>query len=298
MKNITILIILFLSLIIPSVQAREDQGSDTAEIGTTTLWKITDDDNTVYLLGSIHVLTEESHPLPEPMQEAYDEADSIIVEVSQAEMGPDVAAMLLKKGQYQGGSTLQDNVSKETYEALQAHLQSMNLSPKMLDPYKPWFAGLMLAAITLETQGYTQESGVEAYFEEQAGEDGKPVQSLETAQEQIELLSSASEKFGEEMLLQMIRESEALIGALDDMVTYWQSGEIRKLAAILNAELSKYPELREKLLVQRNKNWIPQIVERIEGDEDTLVIVGAGHLIGEDSVVELLREKDYEVTQL
>jgi hypothetical protein len=232
------------------------------------------------------------------MQQAYEESDALVVEVSQSQMGPEVARMLLKKGQYQDGSTLAQNISEEVYTALQEQLEQMNLSPRMLDPYKPWFAGLMLAMITMENQGFSQESGVEAYFETQAQEDGKNVESLETPEEQIEMLSSISGDMGEEMLLQMIQESDAMIKMLDEMVSFWKAGQTRKLADLLNAEMEKYPNLRERLLVERNRNWIPALQEKIEGDQNTLVIVGAGHLIGDGSVVDLLREKGHELTQL
>jgi hypothetical protein len=308
MKKLAIIfttLLLGLSSLPLPAKVTPDKGNPTASAeksaeheGKTTLWKITDDNNTVYLLGSIHILPESAHPLPKSMQEAYEASEQLIVEVSQGDMGAGVATMLLNKGQYQDGSTLAQNISAETYRAVGEQLKQMNLSPKMLDPYKPWFAGLMLAMITMEKQGYSQESGVEVHFETQAREDGKSVESLETPEEQIEMLSSISDDMGEEMLMQMIDESDTLLKKLDEMVGYWRAGQTQKLADLLNAEMENYPELRDRLLVERNRNWIPVLEETIAGDQNTLVIVGAGHLIGEESVVDLLRDKGHEVTRL
>ncbi len=264
----------------------------------TTLWKLSDEDNTVYLLGSVHLLRPQDHPLPEAMLLAYDEAEKLALEISPQEMMGKGAMLMLREGTYQDGGSLKQDLEPATYEKLQEKLKGLGFPPIALNNMKPWFAAVSYVTLAMMKQGYSADSGVDMFFASKAAQDGKPVESLETPEFQISLFKSLSEGMEDEFVLKTLEETDMLMTGFDEMIAAWKNGESGKIEELLNTSFDQYPELRETFLVERNADWIPKILNHLQGDEDVLVIVGAGHLVGEGSVIDMLRDRDHTVTQL
>lgn len=291
--------------------------------GKYPLWKVEGDDNTVYLLGSVHMLPESAHPFPAAFDNAYDDAEELVFEISldeEAIMGSMMGMMF--KAMMTDGKTVEDIVSPETWALLEPRIDElaegfgelseqggmgmaagMDLNPEMIKSVlvrmKPWFLGMMLQLGDAQVDGgYRADLGVDMFYTNKAREDGKNISGLETIEDQIGFLESLSGDAGEEFLLSSLRATDQGMGELDKIVDAWKRGDMAELDVLVNGTMKEAPETYDRLIVRRNRNWIPQIEKFLKKDRNYLVVVGAGHLVGEESVVQLLRKQGYKVQRL
>jgi uncharacterized protein YbaP (TraB family) len=152
--------------------------------------------------------------------------------------------------------------------------------------------------VQLMKMGLDPESGVERRLTARAASDGKPIQGLETAREQLEIMARLPEKQQREFLLYSVEDAERMASEVDKLVAAWRRGDATGMAKLLQEGFDEYPDLYRPLTVDRNRKWIPQIERLLEGRDDYLVVVGALHLVGTDSVIDLLERKGYKVKQL
>jgi uncharacterized protein YbaP (TraB family) len=146
--------------------------------------------------------------------------------------------------------------------------------------------------------GFDPSSGVERRLTRRASEDHKPIQGLETVREQLEIMARLPDKQQREFLLYSVDDAERMTTELDDMLDAWRRGDADALAKLLQEGYDEYPDLYRPLTVERNRRWIPQIERLLDEKEDYLIVVGALHLVGTDSVIDLLERKGYKVRQL
>jgi hypothetical protein len=265
-----------------------------------TLWKVQGRANTVQLLGSLHFLRQEHYPLAKPIEDAFTRAQIVLLEVDPDEMNnPKTQTAMLVAGQCSPGTTLKDLVAADTYSLLTRHLKEhvAELPSGTLDTLKPWMAAVLLVALDLQPQGFKPEHGVDMHFFNRARAARKEVRALETVEFQLGLLSGLSPADSEEFLKETLRQSQTLRKLMAEVVAAWQTGEAARLDAILNDAMKDFPQLRKRFLTDRNHTWLPKIEELLRGNKDALVIVGAGHLVGREGLVELLRQKGFVVTQ-
>ena len=141
-------------------------------------------------------------------------------------------------------------------------------------------------------------AGVEMRLTQRAAQDHKPIQGLETAREQLEIMARLPDKQQREFLLYSVDDAERTASELDAMLNAWRRGDAATMAKLLQEGFDEYPDLYRPLTVERNRKWIPQIEQLLDDKEDYLVVVGALHLVGTDSVIDLLERKGYKVKQL
>ena len=259
------------------------------------LWKISGEQNSVYLLGSIHFLEESFYPLAEPIEGAFEEAEKVVFETDMAQMSQPQAQMkMLMQGVCPPDKTIADFLSKETYAVLQKRLGDQ---AGVLERFQPWLAAVTLVALEVQKMGFDPEQGVDQYFYRKATKAGKKTSGLETVQFQMDLFTSLTRKDQEQLLKETLTEMEQIRGMLDETIQAWKTGDVAKLEEILLAAMKEYPEVERKFLTDRNRQWVPKIEGYLSGTEDVLVVVGAAHLIGGDSVVDQLRKRGHKVTQ-
>ncbi|MSP37331.1 MAG: TraB/GumN family protein [Deltaproteobacteria bacterium] len=149
----------------------------------------------------------------------------------------------------------------------------------------------------LQKLGYDPNLGVDRLLAERAKLAGKPVSGLESGEFQIELLDGLPADLQEMMLRQSFAEMEQFDKTVDTMVRAWRKGDVVAAEKLFLESMADYPALREKLLDQRNRNWLPQIENFLKLDEDVLVVVGAAHLVGKNGLIELLKGRGYKMEQ-
>jgi uncharacterized protein YbaP (TraB family) len=272
-------------------------GAGLAAEPNHTLWSIKGKNNTVYLLGSVHFLSPEEK-LPAAMDDAYEDAERLVMEIDMDDLDP--AAMqqtTMELGLLPEGKTLESELGKPTYAKIAAFAKEIGVDPALLNRFRPWLAAITLVQLQLMKMGLDPNSGVEQRLTARAQTDGKEISGLETLPEQLGLLANLSAKQQREFLEYSVEDAERAAREIDALIAAWRIGDTKSLAKLLQEGFDKYPEIYRPLTVDRNRKWIPEIENLLRERDDYLVVVGALHLVGKDSVVELLQGKGYRVTQ-
>jgi uncharacterized protein YbaP (TraB family) len=262
------------------------------------LWAVAGASNTVYLLGSIHLLREDMYPLPEAIMAAYADSEILVTEVDIAAISDvDAQIAMMSRGMLEAGTQLSDVVSPKTYDAAKKALEGMGLDVAMFSAFKPWMLSMTLSVAKLKTLGFSPENGIDLFFDSLARRDGKERASLETVDFQIELFDKMAPEDQDALLAYTIDEFDMLESEADRLMTAWVDGRDDDLAALLLEGFEPFPHLAGRLITDRNRTWLGQIQRYLTGDHNVLVIVGAGHLVGAEGVVSLLRGREYSVSQ-
>ena len=263
------------------------------------LWEVHGRHNTVYILGSIHVLRPSDYPLAPAMLNAYSAAQFIYMEVNLNELDSQaVQAELLSSAIMPENKGLPAVLGKERYSRAYALAHEVGVELPSYDQFAPWFAAEAISQLQLMHLGFNAQSGVESYFLERARADGKSVGGLETLHDQISLFQSMSLDSQANYLLSSLEQARELPKEVDEMVRAWQRGDTQWFTNELKSELGDDPQLYQSVLVARNRKWLPKIEALLKEDRNYLVIVGTGHLVGSGSVIDLLKKDGIGATQL
>jgi len=264
----------------------------------TFLWRVSNDEHSIYLLGSIHYLKRENFPLHKAILDAFDASKSLVLEIDLNRVSPQAAQRVtLEKAIYRDGETLQQNVSQQTYQLTEQRAESLGIDMKIMAPMKPWFVALTLMAIKFQQIGLDPNLGVDHYLAGRAKSSGKTTSGLETLEFQVGLLDQMSKRDQESLLRETVDELDLLDENLNKIVQSWLKGDSDSLAALLLAGMKEYPELHEKVILDRNRRWISQIEKIIAQGGGAMVVVGAAHLVGKDGVIEMLKARGYRLEQ-
>ncbi|WP_299490122.1 TraB/GumN family protein [Acaryochloris sp. IP29b_bin.137] len=265
----------------------------------TFLWQIKSSKNTVYLLGSIHLLKKSDYPLAQQINDAYEDAEKLVFEVDLGELeSSKTQSIVLEKATAQDGKTLKDRLTPETYQLAKNTASEIGLPIEAFSGFKPWFFSLTLVTLKLQRLEFDPEHGVDQYFFKKAVKDGKETLALETIEDQFNLFDSFSQGDQEQYIRQTIDELDTLETSFQEMVTSWKSGDDKTLEALLLKSFKDYPELEDQIFGARNRKWMTVIEPLLQKEDDYLIVVGAGHLVGKDSVLKLLQAKGHKPTRL
>jgi uncharacterized protein len=276
----------------------EAQPSALVQKTRHSLWKVQGEHCVVYLLGSIHVLKKQNYPLPAPIESAFANARVAVFETDiEALDDPKVALKIMNKTQLPEGETLRDRLSPEVYARFTNHLRKVQLPAAVFDRMTPVMAATSLAVLQMQRLGLDPEYGVDKHFFALAKSEGKEVVPLETVDFQISLLTDMSKEEGELIMKTTLRDMDKLEKDLGDLLKAWQMGDDRRLDSFLNEATQEAPLIYKRLLSDRNRNWLPKIEGLLRGNKTGIVIVGAGHLVGKEGLVALLKRKGFKVTQ-
>ena len=263
------------------------------------LWKASGDKNTVYILGSIHLLKRDSAALKPVVEEVFRKSKRLVLEIDLLKEGPAKFQQLLtEKGVDSDGKLLPDQLSPETYKLAAQRAADLGVDLKLLAPFKPWVVALTMVVMQLQKLGYDPNSGIDHQLAQRAKEANKPVSGLETAEFQIDIFSRLTPPEQEMFLRQSLLEMDQLDKSVDEMVEAWSRGDVAGGEKLFLESMRRYPELKAKVIDERNRNWIPQIEQFLKQDEDILVVVGAAHLVGNEGVIELLKARGYKLEQM
>ena len=286
------------ALLVAAAIAATPAASAAAE--RSVVWSVRGEHNTVYLFGSIHVLRPGDVGLPRAAETAYDDAEQLVMEIDMDD--PAVADPLALASQMQRYAQLPAGQSLESvlgadYPAVATHLREAGLDPALLDGFAPWFVGMMALQLEIARRGFDPAHGIEQQVTERAARDGKPIRGLETPADQFAVLAGLPLPQQKRFLLMTLEESELADARLDQLLTAWRTGDTATLAGVLSEEFEDFPELYRPLTEDRNRAWVDQLTPLLDDRDDYLVVVGALHLVGRNSVVDLLRQRGYRVTQ-
>ncbi|PWU17315.1 MAG: hypothetical protein C5B50_11540 [Verrucomicrobia bacterium] len=264
-----------------------------------SLWLVEGRRNTVYLLGSVHALTPQDYPLPVIMERAFTNSAIVAFEADvEAVQSLGTLQELMTKARLPEGQTLREQLSPATYELLKHHLEDARLPAFMFEPLKPGVAAFALMAVELQKSGLEMEYGLDKHFSSLARDLHKQVEFFETLDFQLGLITDLSKDEGEQFVKISLSEISKMKKEIAELLQAWRTGDADKLEKLLNDDSRQAPAIFKRLIADRNLRWLPKIEQWLQGDRNVMVIVGAGHLVGKDGVVELLRKKGWRVRQL
>jgi uncharacterized protein YbaP (TraB family) len=267
------------------------------------LWKVNHGQHALYLLGSFHLLKPQDYPLSPEVGAAFADAEQLVLELSSDELtSPALGQAMLAAAQLPVNDSLQKHLKPETWAALQSYAQANNLPLESLQHLEPWLVATSISVQEMDKQGLDAQLGLDLHFIGLAQAAGKPVSGLERGQQQIDMLDGMSPAEQEQYLAETLDDSGSTgASETERLHAAWRAGDVATLRDGLAADMKReYPALYQRINVQRNDAWLPKLEARLNGpgDDDTLVVVGALHLLGSDGLVEKLRAKGYEVQRL
>jgi hypothetical protein len=275
--------------------------TETAAAPATTgtgpaLWKVGDEDTTIYLFGTVHVLPKELEWYDATIANALDSSDMIVTEIKMDKAAEtELQELSMKLGLLPPGTTLRSLLTPEQTVTYEAGLAKLGAPPEAFDPVKPWLAGLTLSLLPLMQQGYDSNSGVEKILLAKAGT--KPQGALETAEFQLGIFNNMPTEAQVAFMMEAVEGMDEIKPMLDRMVAEWAEGDATELANIMNEGMTD-PAVAEALLYSRNANWAEWIDTRLDEPGTVFIAVGAGHLAGAKSVQDYLAQKGITVARV
>lgn len=263
------------------------------------LWEIQGTSNRIHLLGSIHFLRPQDFPLPEAITQALVDADVVIMELDLTALNPmTVQTVMLDKAIDPNGRGLDDFLDSRSYRRAQTLAKAVDIDLTTMQQYEPWYAALQITQLRLLQLGFDGSFGVESQILIQAMQHGKDLGGLETLEAQLDSMDSLPMDAQQEFLMVTLEEAAAADEMLDDIVDAWKSGDTAELEDNLLADLDANPQLYDQLIVQRNKNWTKSIISFTGDSRNYLIVVGALHLVGDDSVLKMLDDAGFSTRQV
>ena len=294
----SLLLFLVISLALSGVVLAQDEGN-AAESGPA-LWKLSTEDTTLYLFGSIHLMTEGVDWFTGPVRDAFQTSDTLLVEINQKEVSRQEQQSIVRSvAVLPQGEQLSDMVSEPTMESLTELVEPMGVSAQVVERWKPWYAGLTVTGVLAQQAGFLPRYGVDITLIEKASSGDMSIESLETFEGQFQLFDSLNREEGLYLLRDALEEQGEIRRLFRDLREAWMSRDLETLETLMLEAEEENPEFYEDVFVDRNQTWTEELVSMLAEQEGPIFMaVGAGHLLGDDSVIRMLESQGYEVSRI
>lgn len=261
------------------------------------LWELSDKDTTIYLFGTVHMLKPGMEWFDGEVKAAFDRSDELVMEVVEpdpSKMNSIVTTLALNPN----GPTITSRLTPEEKERYLKALADNGLPAATMDQLDPWMVAITLSVAPLQRLGYDQDIGVEKTLEQAARDAGKTVTGLETAEQQLGYFDALPEQAQLVYLNTTVAELPKVESEFDQLLRNWAEGKPDALAEQMNASLEATPGLAKLLLFDRNARWADWVARRLEQPGTVFLAVGAGHLAGKNSVLDMLNQRKLAAKRL
>ena len=264
------------------------------------IWEVSSGNSRIHLMGSIHFANAGFYPLRPEIEQAFESSDNLVVEVDIGNIDPSTTqAMLLSKGTYQGHQTIKDHLSRQTYQLLMDYLDKQGIPATLFLNYKPGMLVMTLTSMELMKYGFSPNQGIDLHFLRKA-RGRKTILELETLEQQLDMLMNLPQE--DQMLQQTIKEFDTYPQLMQSLIHSWKTGDKQKLTEVLiDKPLREYPSSRpvfEKMFVARNHEMVKKLKHYLRSRESYFVVVGAGHLVGNQGIIRLLEQSGYRARRI
>src|SRR6476620_4637164 len=196
----------------------------------------------------------------------------------------------------QPSSTPIDKVlAPATLALLQKKAADLGLPIEALKQFKPWMIALTIEAMEWQKAGFDPELGLDKHFYNQAKADGKTVQALETIDYQISRFDEMPLDLQDHLLAETLKSIDTEQTSMSRLIESWRTGDAAAVERIVLKDLQQEPQLYQRLLVERNRNWLPKLEALFAQRTRAMVVVGAAHLVGPDGLLAMLKAKGFKV---
>jgi uncharacterized protein YbaP (TraB family) len=254
---------------------------------------------TLIFLGSIHLLRASDHPLPQIVDDFYSLADSIVFELDLDDLpASEIQNRLMGAALLPADYTLESVLEPALYAEAADAARTYGIDVRLFSRFEPWFVATMLTSFGLNRLGYEPQYGIEQHLLTMARHDGKEVLGVEALGAQVAVFDSLTDREQEAFLEQTLTELQRDDETMASLVEAWRNGELEHLQSDLMRDFAPFPGLYERLVVDRNTAWVDSLEALSAHDAVYGVVVGALHLVGEDSVLEMLRNRGFTISPL
>jgi len=267
-------------------------------IATPALWVVRDEDTTLYIFGTSHMLPQGVEWLRGPVRQAFAQADTLVLEMVQPENPAVLRPLIMRLGLNPQGTTLSSQLPEKLRAQITQAATQVGLPAAALEPMRPWLAATTIAVAGLQGLGLDPSHGVEHVLTSYARSSGKRITGLETAEQQFGFLASLPEEDQLALLRSSIEDLETLRTEASTLMTSWMRGDIETVGKLMNESLKESPHLAKILLTERNQRWAAWIDQRMDEPGRVFLAVGAGHLAGRDGLIRLLERKGLKVERV
>lgn len=281
----------------PAVNGSGGAANPTVIHASPALWVVSDSDTTIYLFGTVHMLKPEIQWLEGNVKRAFDRADTLVVEVAKDDPSK-LADIATKLSLNTNGPAITQALSPRQRDRYLAALKTYSLPAQAMDRFDPWYVSITLSVIPLMQLGYRQDLGADKVLETAAGDAGKTIIGLETAEQQLGFFENLPSAVQIKYLNSTVKELPKVRPEFARLIRDWAVGKPEALAKQMNKSLEETPELAMPLLLDRNARWVEWIEKRMEQPGTIFMAVGAGHLAGTDSVIDLLERQHISVRRI
>jgi uncharacterized protein len=252
----------------------------------------------IHLLGSLHVLAAEYYPLDPAIERAFADSTVLIEEVDIDELtNPSVALPLLGKAMFLDGRTLDKVIAPDLYKRVIARGEKAGVPAAAIQRMKPWMAAASLTIPSLKAAGFNPDLGIDKYFFDKAKKAGIERRALETVAYQFDRLDQMPAPVQEAMLRSVLEDIETQLTSVKEIANAWSRGNTIEIERLLLGAMRESPELYDRLLVERNRNWVAPVEACLTEKKACFIVVGAAHLVGPHSLIALLQQKGHRVEQ-
>jgi uncharacterized protein YbaP (TraB family) len=270
-----------------------------AKVAKPAIWQVSDRDTNIYLFGTVHLLPPGTQWRSAKLDKATREAGTLVVETIIDEKNPQAfAAELARLSMRPGLPPIASRVRPEKQAALRAVIAKSGIPEAALNNMETWAAAFALLQLQFKEIGVSGTDGVELALRNAFSAAGKRVEQLETNSQQLGFFDGLPESAQRELLEGAVESPAAAKQQFDSMLAAWMSGDVAAIGRTFNAEFQNSPELKEALLSRRNANWAYWVHSRLGQPGTVFVAVGAGHLAGNESVVEMLKKRGLRVRRV
>jgi uncharacterized protein YbaP (TraB family) len=271
----------------------------TAHADGASVWSVKGKRNTVYLAGSVHALPEGHAELSRQLELAYKASDAIVMEVDLDDLNPlEAVQFVAEKGTLPPEQSLEDVVGAARYSKIIQLADSIDVPELAIARLEPWAAAMVLTQFALMKSGFDPELGIDMQVTARARQDGKPIDGLETVDDQLSIFDSRSLSEQTKFLVDAADDVPNMHDDLARLISAWRTGDLAALEREFNKERAQAPALYDQLLGQRNRKWLPKIEALLDSDKDYLVLVGTLHYVGRDGLLELLARDGHKAAVL
>lgn len=306
--HVRLLLVLLVALVFPASVRADSQMASANEPPVPLLWKVSGERGALYILGSFHLLRPDDYPLSPDVEAAFADSQQVVFELPPQEMASPALALQMGQAAIRtDGTTLDSQLSPELRAKLagwvarnQELLQRNGIDAQSLRMFKPWFVSLNVSLSEMTKLGLDPKLGLDMHFAQAAQRVGKPTSGMETGAQQIAFLNGMDETEQLQMLEESLDEAEQGAQAVEALHRLWREGDAAGLWQRIGAQMqARHPRLYRHLNVERNGSWMPRLARRLqESDDNTLLIVGALHTLGDDGIVEKLRAMGFQVRRI
>lgn len=263
----------------------------------SSVWQVSKGNDSLFIGGTVHILPKAEMPLPVEFNHAYEQADTIVFEAPVPDPADTNAQMqMLGALSYTNNETLSEKLEPEVKASLENKLSEFGANLEKLDGFRPAMVSIVLMSMELQKQNLMGE-GVDAYYEKKATKDNKTKNYLETMEFQLALFKTMGQGNENDFIKRNLADLNNYNDMFKGLLTAWREGDTDTLNKVAVEKMQKNdPKSYKQLFKDRNNNWLPKVEAMFNNDSNEFVLVGAGHLVGEDSLLTLLENKGYSVS--